>query len=69
MLFEKLQAINLKFDIITRTIIIDAMFNVGRIEQAKNLFAPLPAKGLVPTVITYITMMSNLHQWRRSGGA
>ena len=39
---------------------IAAMFNVGRIEQAKNLFADIPSNGLVPDVLTYTTMMSNL---------
>jgi pentatricopeptide repeat protein len=36
------------------------MFNVGRIEQAKNLFAAIPTKGLACNVVTYTTMMSNL---------
>jgi pentatricopeptide repeat protein len=59
-LFKKLQAMNVKIDIITVNIMINIMFKTRRIEGAKELFASIPASGLVPSVETYCLMMTNL---------
>ena len=39
---------------------IDALFKVGRKEDAMDLFAAIHANGLVPSVVTYFLMTENL---------
>jgi leucine-rich PPR motif-containing protein len=51
---------DLRPDIITFTIMIDALFKGGRKKDARDLFAAIPAHGLVLNVVTYGLMMENL---------
>ncbi|CAD6229376.1 unnamed protein product [Miscanthus lutarioriparius] len=51
---------DLQLDIITFNIMIDALFKVGRKEDAMDLFAAIPANGLVPSVVTYCLIAETL---------
>ena len=59
-MFQSLCSKDLQPDIITFTIMIDALFKGGRKEDAMDLFAAIPANGLVPSVVTYRLMTENL---------
>ena len=59
-MFQSLWSKDLKLDIITFNIMIDALFKGGRKKDAMDLFAAFPAHGLVPNVVTYGLMMENL---------
>ena len=50
----------MKFSIAIVNTMIDAMYRVGRREEAKELFAGISARGLVPNVSTYGVMIMNL---------
>ena len=51
---------NVKIDITTLNIMIAGMFQIRRVEEAKDLFASISGNGLVPCVVTYTVMMKNL---------
>ncbi|VAH13654.1 unnamed protein product [Triticum turgidum subsp. durum] len=51
---------NMKFNITTLNTIINALYKVERREEANDLFAALPASGLVPNASTYGVMVQNL---------
>ena len=59
-LFKELRAMNVKIDIITLNTMIAGMFQTRRVEEAKDLFASISRSGLVPSVVTYSIMMTNL---------
>jgi pentatricopeptide repeat protein len=56
-LLHKLGAMNMKFNITIFYTVIDAMYNVHRREEAQDLFAAIPANGLVPNASTYGLMI------------
>lgn len=51
---------DLKLEARTFNIMIDALLKVGRNDEANDLFAALPANGLVPDNCTYRLMLENL---------
>ena len=59
-LFHKLGAMNVKFDITIFNTMIDAMYKVRRREEANILFAAISGYGLVPNASTYTLMISKL---------
>ncbi|PWZ43940.1 Protein Rf1, mitochondrial [Zea mays] len=60
LLFEELRAMNVKINIKTLNTMIAGMFQTRRVEEAKDLFASISRSGLVPSVVTYSIMMTNL---------
>jgi pentatricopeptide repeat protein len=59
-LFQKLGAMNVKFDIAILNTMINAMYMVQRREEAKDLFALISTTGLAPNASTYGIMIRNL---------
>ncbi|CAL5034853.1 unnamed protein product [Urochloa decumbens] len=57
-LFKKLCSTDMKIDIITVNTMISGMFKARRVEEAKH--TSIPAYGLIPSVVTYNLMMTNL---------
>ena len=59
-MFQSLCSRDFQLDIITFTIMIDALFKSGRKEDAMGMFTSISAHGLVPDVVTYRLVTENL---------
>ena len=59
-LFQSLCSKDFQLNIITFTIMIDALLKTGRKKDAMDMFDAISAYGLVPNVVTYRLMIQNL---------